>query len=186
MLPCRIWGYIRTDTVKEIHKLELLTRMTWLTPLIKNLTVELSWDVAFHEAFRWENGQSKIRGEMEDYLFADRQAALVRLVEAGHVGNEEVDPEYYEDGKLVQFSSGPDGMGSDSFIANADDAIKSLEMSIMRLPNLQRFVWQTAILPMSSHICRHLSNLSSLRLLQLEQQGEFRSSSEYEHYQHIH
>jgi hypothetical protein len=153
--------------------------MPWLTSLVKNLAIDLSWNVADSEAFNWKKEERGLRGELEDYLFGDRQAILNRLVEAGHVGTGFEDREYYEDGKLVEFTQGPDGTGFLSSLKNADDAIKSLESSFLRLFNLQRVAWHTYILPMPLSVCRHLSQIDSLRLLRLEEQGEFQSSSEW-------
>ena len=144
-----------------------------------NLAVQLPWETAFDESYSDDDWHTEIRGELEDYCFLDRQAVLDRLVEAGYVGEDEEDPAYFEDGKLRRFTQGPDGTGILSVIKSADDAIKSLESSILRLRELERLVWQTAILPMPSSVCCHLSQLNSLRLLRLEQLGEFRSSSEY-------
>lgn len=177
-LLCRIWGHIRIATACEIHIFEALTRMPRLRSLIKSLAVELHWNVAGDEVFNWESDETKIRGELEDYLFGDRQTILTRLVEAGHVSTESEDPMYYEDGKLLEFSQGPDGRGLDPILKNADDAIKRLELAFLRLSDLQRVAWQTLILPMPSSVCQHLSKLDSLRLLRLEEQGEFRSASE--------
>lgn len=174
-----IWKHVRLSTVHGIHRLDLLTRLPWLTSLIKNVAVELKWDPAFHESGSGENWHTEIRGELEEYLFCDRQAVLNRLVDAGYAGQDEDDPAYFEDGKLMEFTQGPDGRGFDPFIKNADDAINSLESSILRLHSLERFVWQTAVLPMPLSLCQHLSRLDTLRLLRLEQQGEFRSASEY-------
>ena len=166
------------STVHGIHRLDLLTRMSWVTGLIQNVAVELSWDPAFDESNSDGDWHGEVRGELEDFLFRDRQAVLDRLVEAGYVGEDKTDPAYFEDGNLLEFSQGPDGRGFYSVIKNADDAIKSLESSVLRLQHLERFVWQTAILPMPSSVCFHLSRLKSLRILRLEQQGEFRSASE--------
>jgi hypothetical protein len=174
-----IWKYIRVGTVHGIHRLQLLTRLTWLTSHIKNVAVQLPWDTAFDESYSDDHWHTEIRGEVEAYFFQDRQAVLSRLVEAGHVGEDDEDPAYFEDGKLRKYTRGPDGVGFDPVIKTADDAIESLESSILRLKELQRLIWQTAIFPMPSSVCRHLSQLDSLRLLRLEQQGEFRSSSEY-------
>mgnify|MGYP000675134975 CR=1 FL=1 len=174
-----IWKHVRLSTVHGIHRLDLLTRLPWLTSLIKNVAVELKWDPAFHESGSGENWHTEIRGELEEYLFCDRQAVLNRSVDAGYAGQDEDDPAYFGDGKLMEFTQGPDGRGFDPFIKNADDAINSLESSILRLHSLERFVWQTAVLPMPLSLCQHLSRLDTLRLLRLEQQGEFRSASEY-------
>ena len=178
-LCCSVWKHIRVSTVHGVHRLDLLTRMPWVTGLIKNVAVELSWEPAFDESYSNRDWHGEIRGELEDYFFRDRQAVLDRLVEAGYVGHDKTDPAYFEDGNLLEFSQGPDGTGFGSVIKSADDAIKSLESSILRLRELERLVWQTAILPMPSSVCCHLSQLNSLRLLRLEQLGEFRSSSEY-------
>ena len=175
-----IWKHVRVATVHGIHRLDLLTRLSWLTHLINNVAIELHWDAAFDDSGSAGNWHSEIRGEQAEYFFCDRQAVLNRLVEAGYVTTDTREKAYYEDGKLLKFSQGPDGTGFLSVIKDADDAIKSLESSILRLQALQRLVWQTAILPMPSSVCRHLSQLDSLRLLRLEQQGEFRSSSECE------
>ena len=177
-LCCSVWKHIRVSTVHGVPRLDLLSRMPWVTGLIKNVAVELSWEPAFDESYSNRDWHGEIRGELEDYFFRDRQAVLDRLVEAGYVGHDKTDPAYFEDGKLLEFSQGPDGTGFGSVIKSADDAIKSLEASIPRLQHLERFVWQTAILPMPSPVCLHLSRLKSLRILRLEQQGEFRSSSE--------
>ena len=61
---------------------------------------------------------------------------------------------------------------------NANDPIKSLESSILRLQSIQRLTWQTAILLVPSSVCCHLSRLASLRLLRLEQQGEYMGPGE--------
>ena len=104
--------------------------MSWVTCLIKNVAVELSWDPAFDETNCNGVRHGELRGELEDFLFCDRQAVI--------------------------FSRGPDGTGFLSVIKNAHDAIKSLQASILRLQHLERFVWQTAILPMPSSVCLHL------------------------------
>ena len=166
--------------MRGIHRLELLARLPWLAHLIKNVVIELHWDAAFDDSGSAGNWHSEIRGEQAEYFFCDRQAVLNRLIAAGHVTTDTREKAYYEDGQLLEFSQGPDGTGFFPFIKTADDAIKSLESSILRLQGLQRLVWQTAILPMPSSVCLHLSQLDSLRLLRLEQQGEFRSSSECE------
>lgn len=153
--------------------------LPWLTSFIKNVAIELPWETAFNESYSDVNWHTEIRGELEEFFFQDRQAVLNRLVEAGHVGKDVEDPAYFEDGKLLGFSQGPDGAGFLSVIKTADNAIKSLESSILRLQELERLVWQTAILPMTHSVCGHLSQIDSLRLLRLEQQGEFRSSSKY-------
>jgi hypothetical protein len=166
--------------VEQIHRVELLTRLHWLTTFVENLAVELDWEYAFEETFKWKNGQSRIRGELEDWLFADREAIVKRLIEAGEVGDEHDDPEFYKAGRrLDHFSSGPDGSRFPPAIKTADDAIKSLESAVLRLSKIERLVWVTAILPMPSTVCRHLSRLDLLRIIRLEQQGEFRSSSKY-------
>ena len=172
-----VWKNACITNVYGIHRLELLTRLPWLTSFIKNVAVELSWDPALDES-AGRGWHSEIRGELGDYFFQNRQEVLNRLVEAGYVGEDETDPAYFEDGKLREFSKGPDGRGFNRVIKNADDALQSLESSVLRLHDLQRFVWQTLILPMPSSVCRHLSQLDSLRLLRLEQQGEFTSAGE--------
>ena len=92
-----IWKNISTTKVYGIHRLELLTRLPWLTSFIKNVAVELSWDPALDEAGSHSNWHSEIRGELGDYLFRDRQEVLNRLIEA-----------YYQDGKLAECTQGPD------------------------------------------------------------------------------
>lgn len=153
--------------------------MDWLTAHIKNLTIELTWEEAFEETFEWKEGQSRIRGELEDWLFSDREAIVERLIEKGEVGDEHEDPAFYQRGDLFPFSSGPDNCGFHPVIKTADDAINSLESIDLRLSNLEKFVWVTAIIPMPSTVCRHLSRMKSLRIIRLERQGEFRSSSKY-------
>jgi hypothetical protein len=75
-----IWKHVRVATVHGTRRLDLLTRLSWLTHLINNVAIELHWDAAFDDSGSAGNWHSEIRGEQAEYFCCDRQAVLNRLV----------------------------------------------------------------------------------------------------------
>jgi hypothetical protein len=114
----RVWAHIHVATVREIHLLELLTRMPWLTSLIKNVAIQITWHAAFRDADSWKSRETAIRGEPPEYFFTDRQAVQDRLGKAEYVSLLPPNERRY-------YTRGPDGNGFHAIIKNADDAIKS-------------------------------------------------------------
>lgn len=136
-------------SVQEIDRLDTLTCLPWLTTLIQHLTVELSGEAALPEAYLEKDLDIDLRGELEEFLFSDRRPVLDMLKGEGLANDHQ-----FQDGTPLRFSHGPDGQGVHRKIKNADDAIKSLESSILRLQCLRKLAWQTAILPLPSSVCR--------------------------------
>jgi hypothetical protein len=197
-VSARLWECIHVINVHQIHRLELLSRLTWLAGLIRNVEIDIYWREAGDEVYRLERWydqvRRKLRGNIEDQYFGDRQAIYDRWDEEEEEdmpedADEDADESEHEAyswylGQIAEYESGrftqgPDGKGFSPFLKTADDAIKSLETSISRLQNLRSLGWLTKILPMSSSLCRHLSQLKSLRMVRLGPRGEFESESEY-------
>ena len=51
-VSARLWECIHVINVHQIHRLELLTRLPWLTGLIKNVEIEIYWADAGEEVYR--------------------------------------------------------------------------------------------------------------------------------------
>jgi hypothetical protein len=95
----RLWSTVRVVSVHQIHRLELLTQLSWLTRFIRHFDVNLRWRVADRETsslkMAYFDAHSRLRSDLEGLFFADRQAIYNRV--QGERVLEEIDPDEGQD-----------------------------------------------------------------------------------------